>query len=226
MTGRAGMGSKEGAGAGAAGGDLARALRRLASGRAIADTWRESGYASESALAAEVNRLADRLASGSGNEARGRVGPVAGRGARARPAAGEGALSVVAYSDGASSGNPGQAGCGVVIMSQSGEVLLEDYKYIGKTTNNVAEYEGALLALTRAHQMGAATLELKVDSDLLANQIRGVYRVKSANLARLYQDLKELWRRFERFDVTLIRRSENKQADRLANLAIASHKTE
>ena len=206
------------------GADLAGALRRLASGLAIADVWKEAGYPSLKSLAEDMGRLADGLALQASRGGSRPEAPTAAHCARARSAPRKGSLSVIAYSDGASSGNPGEAGCGVVIMSPSGEVLLEDYKYIGKTTNNVAEYEGALLALARACELGATRVELKVDSDLVANQIKGVYKVKSANLTDLYRDLSEMRKRFERFDVTLVGRAENRQADRLANLAIASHR--
>ena len=65
-------------------------------------------------------------------------------------------MSLVAYSDGASIGNPGEAGCGALLVDEAGEVLLEDYRYLGRATNNVAEYEGAILALKLASELGAA----------------------------------------------------------------------
>jgi ribonuclease HI len=128
----------------------------------------------------------------------------------------------VAYSDGASVGNPGEAGCGVVLVDETGEVLLEDYRYLGRATNNAAEYQGAILALELASRLGAGRVELRVDSDLLANQIAGRYKVKSSNLAGLYENLKELTKLFDDFSVTRIGREQNKQADRLANLAVSS----
>jgi ribonuclease HI len=182
----------------ASGGDLSYALKLLASGQRIDEVWRESGFSSRKALADKVFELAERAPSGH--------------------------LSLIAYSDGASSGNPGEAGCGAVIVDESGDVLLEAYKYLGKTTNNVAEYEGAILALDRARQLGAAKVELRVDSNLLANQIKGGYKVKSRRLVGLYQDLMRIVQQFESFKVTEIRRPENKQADRLANLAISARK--
>jgi ribonuclease HI len=202
--------------------DTAYALRLLASGQSIDDVWKEAGYASRKALADDLYRLADRVAGEPG------VVAVAGRRApagRGRKKAGGGALEVIAYSDGASIGNPGPAGCGVVILDQTGQVLLEDYRYLGEATNNVAEYKGALLAVTRARELGARSVELKVDSELVANQIRGGYRVKSPNLARLHHDLKQIAQEFEQFEVTQVARGENKQADKLANLAIASRRT-
>jgi ribonuclease HI len=202
------------------GADLSHALRLLASGRGIDEVWVEAGYASCELLADDLMRLADSAGSPAGLEPRGGAGR-AGVKSRGRGKAG---LKVIAYSDGAAIGNPGRAGCGVVILDLSGQVLLEDCKYLGETTNNVAEYEGALLALARARELGANEIDLKVDSELLAKQIRGGYRVKSPNLAGLYSDLMQAAGHFKKFTVTQIGRSENKQADKLANLAIASRK--
>ena len=202
--------------------DTAYALRLLASGQSMNDAWKEAGYASRKALADDIYRLAERMA--------GQAGPERGegrepRGRRRKGAGGVGAVEVIAYSDGASMGNPGPAGCGVVILDRTGEVLLEDYRYLGEATNNVAEYEGALLALTRARELGARRVELKVDSELLANQIKGEYRVKSPNLAELFDDLKQLAGGFDDFEVTRVPRGENSKADKLANLAIVSRRT-
>jgi ribonuclease HI len=178
--------------------DLGYALRLLAGGQTVKEAWREAGFDSRKDLADSLFELADKT--------------------------GGSRLKVVAYADGASLGNPGDAGCGALIMDEGGQELLEVYRYLGKTTNNVAEYEGAILALAKASELGARDLELRVDSSLLANQIMGRYRVKSPQLAPLYQRLKEKVKLFDTFKVTLISRTENKQADRLANLAISAHK--
>jgi ribonuclease HI len=179
-------------------GDLSYAIKLMASGQGIGQVWRETGFESRKALANSLFELAEHLPSKH--------------------------LNVIAYSDGASRGNPGDAGCGVVITDESGQTLLEEYKYLGRTTNNVAEYEGAILALKKASELGATRLELRVDSSLLANQIKGRYKVKSETLAGLYQNLMEMLELFESFEVTLIRGTENKQADRLANLAVSARK--
>jgi ribonuclease HI len=179
-------------------GDLGYALRLLASGQTVKDVWREAGFASRKDLADSLFALAGKT--------------------------GGAQIKLVAYADGASIGNPGDAGCGVFIMDAEGQDLVEDYRFLGKATNNVAEYQGAILALTKAHELGAREVELRVDSGLLANQIMGRYKVKSPQLALLYQDLKKKMELFDKVTVTLINRSENKQADRLANLAITAHK--
>ena len=184
-------------------GDLAYALKLLASGQAIRDIWKEAGFESRKALAERIYDLADKVAGESHRR---------------------GALELIAYSDGASNGNPGEAGCGALLTDETGQVLLEDYRYLGRATNNVAEYQGAIMALRRASELGATEVELRVDSSLLANQIMGRYKVKSKKLAHLYQDLKKMTELFDKFTVTLIKGSENKQADRLANLAISSRK--
>jgi len=178
--------------------DLGYALRLLAGGQTVKEAWQEAGFDSRKDLADSLFELAGKT--------------------------GGSHLSLIAYADGASIGNPGDAGCGAFLMDEAGQELLEDYKYLGKTTNNVAEYHGAILALSKAHELGAREVELRVDSSLLANQITGRYRVKSPHLAPLYQDVKKKMRLFDKFKVTLISRTDNKQADRLANLAISVHK--
>jgi ribonuclease HI len=208
--------------------DLAYALKMLASGQTVKDAWKEAGFKSRKALADRIFRLAEDLEGKEPGGERKGVGKARGAGQAGRSGSGRAApgssLRLVAYSDGASIGNPGQAGCGMLLIDETGEVLLEDYRYLGRTTNNVAEYEGAILALKRARELGAREVELRVDSELIANQIMGRYKVKSTRLAHLYQDLKDMAKDFESFGVTLIKRSENKQADRLANLAVSSRK--
>jgi ribonuclease HI len=205
------------------GGDLPYALRLLASGETVGGAWKEAGYASRKALADDIYRAADALGSAGGKPPPGGSPRLREQPSRKSPPKG---LKLVAYSDGASSGNPGHAGCGVVLLDESGEVLLEDYRYLGETTNNVAEYEGAIFALTRALELGASEIELRVDSGLLANQIKGGYKVRSVSLAPLYRDLKRLSERFASFEIRQITSGQNRQADRLANLGVASRTKE
>ncbi len=128
-------------------------------------------------------------------------------------------LKVTAFVDGASRGNPGPAGYGVYMRTESGEVI-EISGFLGKTTNNVAEYEGLLEALRTATDEGATELEIVSDSELLVKQMLGVYRVKHPNLQPLHEQAKQMARRFRRFSIRHTLRAGNKDADRLANVAV------
>ena len=123
------------------------------------------------------------------------------------------------YTDGASRGNPGEAGAGVLIK-QDDEVLERIFRYLGTTTNNVAEYNAALLGLERALDLGASRVTLLADSELLVKQINGEYRVKNNGLLPLFTRAKELIAKIGSVAVYYIPRAENKEADALANKAI------
>jgi len=129
-------------------------------------------------------------------------------------------LHLVAYCDGASRGNPGQAAAAAIICDRDGTVLHRTSRLLGVATNNVAEYEAVLLALERAAQLRAESLVLKVDSELVANQLRGTYRVKNAHLQNLYRRARHLMGRFREVRVELVSRNENREADRMANKAL------
>jgi ribonuclease HI len=131
---------------------------------------------------------------------------------------------VVIYSDGASKGNPGDAGIGVVISDTEGNVLREIADYIGKQTNNVAEYSALIRGLEEAADLGATQVDICVDSELLARQLTGVYKVKAPNLKPLFEELVTLLRVFERATVTHVVREYNKRADELANEGVKRHK--
>jgi ribonuclease HI len=135
------------------------------------------------------------------------------------PLGGEDDEKTVIYTDGASRGNPGDAGIGVVF--QSGKTVVEKIKlYIGKKTNNQAEYEALITALEKAKELGKSHLHIFTDSQLLANQITGKWQVKDQHLGKLHRKAKDLIRNFEDFTITHIRREQNREADRLANQAI------
>ena len=131
---------------------------------------------------------------------------------------------LIIYADGASKGNPGDAGIGVVISAENGTILREIAEYIGETTNNAAEYAAMIRGLREAAQLGATTLEISTDSQLLARQLSGVYKVKSANLKPLHDEAVVLLRRFARANITHVTREFNKRADQLANEAIEKHR--
>jgi ribonuclease HI len=132
---------------------------------------------------------------------------------------------VIIYTDGASKGNPGDAGIGVVISSPDGTVLREIGEYIGKTTNNVAEYTALIRGLKEAAEMGATQIEVSTDSELMARQLSGVYRVKSPNLQPLYAQAVSLIHNFSSVSITHVMRELNKRADELANIGAKSNQT-
>ena len=127
---------------------------------------------------------------------------------------------ITAYIDGGSRGNPGPAGYGVQIVDDAGTVLAELHESVGTTTNNVAEYRGLLAALAWAVDHGVSPLHIRSDSELLVKQLRGEYRVKNPGLQPLYQDARSLVARIGRVTFEHVRREKNKEADRLANLAM------
>jgi len=124
------------------------------------------------------------------------------------------------WSDGAARGNPGPAGAGVVIARADGEIVEELSRYLGETTNNVAEYQALLLGLERALQLRAVALRAHLDSQLVVRQLQGSYRVRQPHLRPLYQRALEMLRRFEQAELVHVPREENLAADRLANRAI------
>jgi ribonuclease HI len=128
-------------------------------------------------------------------------------------------LRATIHCDGAARGNPGPAGVGWVIGS-GGDTLLEGGRYIGKATNNVAEYEAVLDALEKALELGVRDIELKLDSELVVRQINGTYRVKDEKLLDRYRRVRPLIDRFGSFAAVHIPRKENGRADELANQAI------
>ena len=127
------------------------------------------------------------------------------------------------YSDGACRGNPGVGGAGAVIMNAEGSVIWEGKEYLGHCTNNIAEYKALILGLKGALAEGYKNLEVYLDSELLANQINGSYRVKNGNLKILMKEVRGLLTSFDSIQVKHVLRSSNSHADRLANLAIDTH---
>jgi ribonuclease HI len=122
--------------------------------------------------------------------------------------------------DGASRGNPGEAGFGVRVSAADGSEVASLYGYIGRTTNNVAEYQALLHGLRYALARGASRVEVFSDSELLVRQIEGRYRVKSPGLEPLHREARGLLARFERARVAHVPRERNREADLLANRAV------
>lgn len=127
--------------------------------------------------------------------------------------------SLTIYVDGASRGNPGPAGIGVLIEDEEG-LRREHLAYIGEATNNVAEYRALLLALRKAKGLRPRKVMVFSDSELLVRQLRGEYRVKSPELQKLHRLSLSLLASFPFFQIEHIGREQNRRADELANLAI------
>jgi len=122
--------------------------------------------------------------------------------------------------DGGSRGNPGPAACGVVITTADGITLAALGKYLGRATNNVAEYTGLITGLQEAQKLGAKKLIIRGDSELVIKQMRGEYRVKNPDMKTLYDRAQTLAGEFASVQYTHNLRHHNEIADRLANKAM------
>jgi len=124
------------------------------------------------------------------------------------------------FCDGAARGNPGPAGAGAVLYTADGRLVERLGRYLGHKTNNHAEYQGLLLGLQRAVELGAREVEVYADSELLVRQLRGEYRVRSKGLLPLWQRARELLGRFDRVRLAHVPREKNREADEMSNRAI------
>ena len=129
-------------------------------------------------------------------------------------------MRVVVHVDGGSRGNPGPAAAAAVISSPDGEVLDEAAVTLGRATNNVAEYRGLLLGLERARALGASQVDVVNDSELIAHQVNGRYKVKHADMKPLHAEALAALRGFERWSLRPVRREQNADADALVNQAL------
>lgn len=124
------------------------------------------------------------------------------------------------FIDGAARGNPGPAGAGIFMTDPEGNVVDEISKYLGESTNNVAEYTALIFGMEEARNKKAKELIINTDSELLAKQLGGEYKVKNPTLKVLHKKVQTLLKSFDEVRVNRIEREKNKQADRLANEAI------
>ena len=129
-------------------------------------------------------------------------------------------MGLVIHIDGGSRGNPGPAGAGVVIAEDGGRLVHEGAYFLGRQTNNAAEYYALIRALQRAENRAAEPLTVHSDSELLVRQLTGEYRVKSPALQPLFEQAQVLLLRFNVWKVRHVRREQNTRADELANLAM------
>jgi ribonuclease HI len=130
------------------------------------------------------------------------------------------------YTDGACRGNPGAGGAGAVITDAEGNMVWEGKEYLGHCTNNIAEYKALILGLKGALAAGFKNLDVYMDSELLAKQINGSYRVKHEKLKILMQEVRSLITCFDSVSVKHVLRSHNADADKLANMAIDDHQSD
>ena len=122
--------------------------------------------------------------------------------------------------DGGSRGNPGPAGIGVVLRAEDGTPVVTLGKFIGRATNNVAEYKALITALEQAKKLGAKKIIVRGDSELIIKQMRGEYRVKNPDLKQLYDEAQHLLAQFDKSKIEHNYREDNTLADKLANLAM------
>ncbi|MBI5510299.1 MAG: ribonuclease HI family protein [Deltaproteobacteria bacterium] len=127
---------------------------------------------------------------------------------------------VEVFTDGAARGNPGPAGAGWVIREPAGCVLTEGHAFLGRRTNNEAEYEAVIRALKVVADLGARDVALRSDSELLVRQINGQYRIREPRLEGLHRAARDVIQGFRRFEARHIPREQNGDADRQANRAI------
>jgi ribonuclease HI len=124
------------------------------------------------------------------------------------------------YADGGSRGNPGPSAAGYVILDEANQLLHSDNKYLGLTTNNQAEYHAFIMALEWCIKQGIPSVHVYLDSMLVVNQLKGIFKVKNRDLWSLYETAKELSLKFNKFNITHIPRELNKLADTEVNKAL------
>jgi len=129
-------------------------------------------------------------------------------------------VKLVVHVDGGARGNPGPAAAAAVLSTPDGDVVDEAHEYLGVATNNVAEYRGLLLGLRRAGALGADEVEVVNDSELVAKQVNGVYKVKHPDMRPLHAESLKALQAFGRWSIRSVPRAENAAADALVNQAL------
>jgi ribonuclease HI len=129
-------------------------------------------------------------------------------------------VKVIVHVDGGARGNPGPAAAASEISDPAGEVLEERARLLGTATNNVAEYRALLLGLERARALGATEVEVVNDSELVAKQVQGLYKVKHEAMRPLHREALAALKEFERWSIRSVPRADNAHADALVNAAL------
>ena len=134
-------------------------------------------------------------------------------------------MTILAYTDGASRGNPGESGIGVILKDESGNLLAEHYGYIGRATNNIAEYTALASCLNLVQKMECGSLIVYSDSELMVRQLNGEYKVKDEGIRKHYRRIQKMLADMPfQFEIRHIPREKNREADQLANRGIDSKK--
>ena len=128
------------------------------------------------------------------------------------------------HSDGAAKGNPGPAGAGWLIRDGQGKVLSRQGRYLGRGTNNEAEYQALIGALEEALTLGGKAVTVHSDSELLVRQLNGQYRVRHPRLKDLFDRVQDLLRGFREYVILHVPREQNREADAMANEAVKAHR--
>ncbi len=129
-------------------------------------------------------------------------------------------MKLIVHVDGGARGNPGPAAAACVITAPDGQLVDERAQLLGNVTNNVAEYRAVLLGLARARELGATEVEVIGDSELIAKQVQGLYKVKHPSMRPLYLEAMEALRAFEKWSIRTVPRAQNADADALVNAAL------
>jgi ribonuclease HI len=129
-------------------------------------------------------------------------------------------VKLVVHVDGGARGNPGPAAAACVVATPDGQALAEDAVLLGRATNNVAEYRALLLGLQRARELGADDVEVIGDSELIAKQVLGQYKVKNDALRSLHREATAALRAFDHWSIRTVPRAQNAEADALVNAAL------
>ncbi len=129
-------------------------------------------------------------------------------------------MKAIVHVDGGARGNPGPAAAACVLSSPAGEVLGEHARLLGTASNNVAEYRALLLGLECARELGVSEIEVVGDSELIAKQVQGIYKVKHEAMRPLHQQAMAALRGFERWSIRTVPRAQNAEADALVNAAL------
>lgn len=134
--------------------------------------------------------------------------------------------ALIVYSDGGSRGNPGPSAAGFVLLNSTNEVIAQGGEYLGITTNNQAEYHGVRLALEKALELGYKKVDVRVDSMLVVNQMKGLYKIKNRELWPINERIRALMEKFDRVTFTHVNRQFNQLADGMVNKTLDEHARE